>query len=113
MMVTYHLRMNPSKEVLHIDAQSAADAVQQAIMDKPGERVVECWSGGIVNPKAPEQVGKIKYDDIPPHEPLTKEQVAELKKKRRRKKEDHTMGIDFGDFDVAAESKKAVNRRDV
>lgn len=91
---------------------SAAAAIQSALKQHPGQRVVKCHSG-LTKQEAVDMrkagfstamEGFINHE-IPAHEPLTEEQASA----KRAKKTDDTLAM-FDDAAIKAESKTALEK---
>ncbi len=113
---TYLVVMS-NREAHDISATSAADAMQRALMEHPGETVHECCfgltQGQRIELRAGRSLAAIKPGiifEVPAHVALTVEQVAEIK--RSRKKPVDKSGSMFDEAEIARESRGAIAARD-
>lgn len=98
MINTYHIEMNGGAGMLHIEAPSAAMAIQRALEQNLGFKVVRCYSGKIG--QEPPFEGGIDYD-VPPHDALPEDY-----RRPKRRHPDHTIPM-FDDAEIRAESARA------
>lgn len=81
-MKTYTVIMDDQKR-LNVPAQSAADAIQRALVEHLGHRVVQCWVGQLGNDIIWYQDEAFVHYEIPEHVPVfSKPRSTRIRKER-------------------------------